>query len=39
MNKEKISISVITSTNLKERYYACMNTWSKDFDNVYFFGG
>lgn len=39
MNKEKISISVITSANLKERYSACMNTWSKDFDNVYFFGG
>lgn len=38
-NSKSISISVITSTNLKERYKACAETWTKDFKNVYFFGG
>lgn len=36
---DNVSISVITSANLKERYIACMNTWAKDFTDVYFFGG
>lgn len=40
MNRNSdISLSIITSSNLKERYKACMNTWVKDFKNVYFFGG
>ena len=34
-----ISIGVVTSTNLKERYLACKNTWANDFKNIYFFGG
>lgn len=32
-------IGVVTSKNLEERYKACKNTWAKDFDNIYFFGG
>jgi len=34
-----IAIGVMTSVNLKHRYTACMNTWGKDFDHVYYFGG
>lgn len=36
---DNLAIGVVTSVNLKERYNSCMNTWSKDFDNVFFFGG
>lgn len=35
----KISIGIVTSPNLKERYSACQNTWAKDFEHIYFFGG
>lgn len=36
---DDISIAIITSYKLSERYNACKNTWAKDFDNVFFFGG
>jgi len=36
---DNIGVGVVTSTRLKERYMACKNTWSKDFQNVFFFGG
>jgi hypothetical protein len=36
---DKIGIGVVTSSNLKKRYNACKNTWLKDFDNTYLFGG
>lgn len=32
-------MGVMTSYKLKNRYMACKNTWTKDFDNVFFFGG
>jgi hypothetical protein len=35
----KIGIGVVTSSNLKKRYDACKNTWLKDFENTYLFGG
>jgi len=35
----KISIGIMTSYKLKERYNACKDVWCKDFENVYFFGG
>ena len=35
----KIGIGVVTSSNLKNRYNACKNTWLKDFENTYLFGG
>jgi len=38
-SNDNIGISVVTSANLKERYSTCMNTWAKDFDNIFFFGG
>ena len=37
--KLNISIGVMTSINLKERYNACKNTWAVDFENIYFLGG
>jgi len=36
---DNLAIGVVTSTNLIERYSACKKTWSKDFSNVFFFGG
>lgn len=36
---EDISIAVISSYKLAEKHMACKDTWAKDFDNVYFFGG
>ena len=36
---DNLGIGVVTSTNLKNRYTACKNTWAKDFKNVFFFGG
>lgn len=38
-NSTKISIGIVTSTNLRSRYLACKNTWTKDFDHVYYFVG
>jgi len=32
-------VGVVTSKNLEKRYKACKDTWSKDFDHIYFFGG
>ncbi len=37
--KDNIAIGIMTSINLKQRFMACKNTWTKDFDNVFFFGG
>jgi hypothetical protein len=39
VNKDNIAIGIITSTILKDRYMACKNTWVKDFNNVFMFGG
>jgi hypothetical protein len=39
MKRDNIGIGVVTSVNLKERYQACKNTWLRDFDNIYLFGG
>jgi hypothetical protein len=36
---DNIAIGIMTSYKLRERFMACKNTWTKDFDNVYFFGG
>jgi hypothetical protein len=36
---DKIGIGVVTSSNLKKRYNVCKNTWLKDFENTYLFGG
>jgi hypothetical protein len=36
---DNLGIGIMTSINLKERYMACKNTWLKDFDNTYLFGG
>lgn len=36
---DNIGVGVVTSTRLKERYMACKTSWSKDFQNVFFFGG
>jgi hypothetical protein len=39
MENDKLSIGLMTSTNLSNRYNACKSTWIKDFDNTYLFGG
>ena len=36
---DNLGIGIMTSINLKKRYTACKDTWIKDFDNVYLFGG
>jgi len=36
---DNLAIGIMTSINLKERYMACESTWTKNFDNVFFFGG
>lgn len=35
----KISIGIVTSPKLKERYLACRNSWAKDFEHIYYFVG
>jgi hypothetical protein len=39
MSIDNLGIGIMSSVNFKERYTACKLTWSKDFDNVYIFGG
>lgn len=36
---DNLAIGIMTSINLRERYTACKNSWVKDFDNVFLFGG
>lgn len=36
---DNIAIGIMTSINLRSRYMACKDTWTKEFDNVFFFGG
>jgi hypothetical protein len=38
-NVDNIAVGVVTSSNLKERYSACQQTWLKDFNNTFLFGG
>lgn len=39
MTKSIVSIGVVTSINLKDRYTSCQSSWGKDFDHIYYFGG
>jgi hypothetical protein len=39
MENQNIAVGVVTSSNLKERYTACKQTWLKDFENTFLFGG
>lgn len=39
MDMDNIAIGIMSSYKLKERFMSCKNTWTKDFDNVFFFGG
>lgn len=36
---DNVAIGVMSSINLKERYTACKETWLKDFEHTYLFGG
>jgi len=41
MHKENITVAIglVTSSNLKHRYNKCLETWLKDFENVFMLGG
>lgn len=39
MTNDNIAMGIMTSYKLRDRYISCKNTWAKDFNNVFFFGG
>lgn len=39
IKKDNLGIGVMSSINFKDRYESCKQTWLKDFDNTFIFGG